>query len=522
MGDSSTVPVGQTPEDAHADPAFQAMLADVFAKVEAAGELAGPSPSFGPEDFHDQSGEIYIEREFTLDEFERWYQVQRLGSLPFNAIGYHHTWNPHQHIWAGIESLRGVFNYYHFTLGWTPFGMGPHLFVYSGDGRYSPGTPRVYVATHPAHDGYGMVSRNGRWLHIEHVWNGDADPFSEAMKEVSGKLLGILCRPHPHAPRQIPLHFIRDGGINNPSNPIGIMYHRDEIPRPKSCPGNLVTHENLDPSLIRYARMTLGGDAPVITTGATGRAWRSIGKVDRSVWDDELGALDSPILSEGDAPYEAAGEHSALCLAQILHESVGGTKGLATTGGHNCLGQRPRPGDDIPSENNFARFDTWADCIRYWHGKIVDPGYAYAPTTSLAEFIAIYSPDSDNAPGQEAMYVARLEAWLDRWGIVAKRSVSAGGEAPRAAFVERKPIEGPVKPKLLNGRLFLPLHETRWTAVESTPRKQYADPAAGEVGPPVEKGETITAHYVVAGEDGQLWFVHEGGTRMSARAFVAA
>jgi hypothetical protein len=251
--------------------------------------------------------------------------------------------------------------------------------------------------------------------------------------------------------------------------------------------------------------------------GWSGRPWRAVGRIGRKVWDAELGALSSPILAEGDAPYKAAGEHSALCLAQILHESVGGTKGIATTGGFNALGQRPRPGDPIPAQNNYARFDSWAACVSYWYGKITDPAYAYAPTTTLAEYVHVYSPDSDNQPGQEAMYLGRIGRWFEEWGI--DPGDDGAGERGRS-YGTRNPLTGPVTPRVIAGRVYLPLHQRNWTAVEETPRKAAADPNSADVGPPVRKGQTITLHYVTAGKDGKLWLANTRGTRVLARAFV--
>jgi hypothetical protein len=260
-------PATGVPEDAHSDPEFQRGLDRVFQQAQESGALEPEEDvSFAP--YVDESDQLFIGREFTIEEFAQWFAVQRLGELPFNAIGYHHTEGPTAQQWAGLRSLNFIFfDWYFGNYGW-PKGVGPQLWVYSGDGPYSPGVPRIYVGTHPAHDGIGITDHNRRWLHIEHVWNGDQAPFSDALKQVSGRLLGILCAPHPHADRRIPLTFIRDGGVDNPAQPLGIMYHRDQNPAwvdgawPKTCPGRLVTHENLDPDLIRYA----GGAGPVVIT----------------------------------------------------------------------------------------------------------------------------------------------------------------------------------------------------------------------------------------------------------------
>ena len=51
--------------------------------------------------------------------------------------------------------------------------------------------------------------------------------------------------------------------------------------------------------------------------------------------------------------------------------------------------------------------------MRSWYGKLTDPADADAPATTLAEYIHVYSPDSDTRPGQEATYAGRIERWLE-------------------------------------------------------------------------------------------------------------
>ncbi|MDF2758897.1 MAG: hypothetical protein K0S99_1529 [Thermomicrobiales bacterium] len=233
------------------------MLESVFSQAEMG--MPESTPEVGA--YHDESDKLYVGREFsTVEDFARWFAVQGLGAAPYNAVGYHHTFRPNASQWAGLGTVTGIYNFYHDELGWRPWGLGPHLWVYDGNGPWRSGTPHIYVGTHPAHDGAGIVGRNERWLHIEHAHDGDAAPFPPAMKRVSGELLAVVCSRHPHAQREIPLQFIRDSGIDNPGQPLGVMYHRDQNPDwqpgdwPKSCPGLQVSHENLDPDLIAFAR----------------------------------------------------------------------------------------------------------------------------------------------------------------------------------------------------------------------------------------------------------------------------
>lgn len=198
--------------------------------------------------YTDESGKFYIGRKFTLPEFAQWLQAQNLGTAPYNAVGYHHTYRPTAQQWQGQSTFEGIINYYYNQRGWRPYGMGPHLFLaLEGD------TPYVYVAVHPRHDGAGILDRNARWLHIEHVWDGDAAPFSPELQKASGQLLAVVCLR-----RGLPMKFVR-GGVDNPASPLGVMYHRDQNPDwtpgawPKSCPGLKVAHEAHDPVVLKHA-----------------------------------------------------------------------------------------------------------------------------------------------------------------------------------------------------------------------------------------------------------------------------
>ena len=188
------------PDAAHAEPEFVRMLEEVFARA----DLSMPEPGLETPTFYDdESDKLYVGREFTsVAEFARWFAVQRLGSLPYNAVGYHHTENPTPATWAGLDTLTNIYDYY--STKWSPWGLGPHLWVYAGNGPWRSGTPHIFVGTHPAHDGAGILTRNGRWLHIEHVHNGDTAPFPEEMKRISGELLAVVCSRHPHANREYP------------------------------------------------------------------------------------------------------------------------------------------------------------------------------------------------------------------------------------------------------------------------------------------------------------------------------
>src|SRR5262245_5568807 len=132
--------------------------------------------------------------------------------------------------------------------------------------------------------------------------------------------------------------------------------------------------------------------------------WRDIGDTTFDAFRDTLAANRSPLLAEARACYDAGRPHTKLLLAQLAHESRFGTEGLATTGGHNPLGLRPR------NAGGFARFSNWAEAVRFWHDKIVDPAYAYAATVTLEDYVHVYAPASDG--NDEAAYRAAIRGFI--------------------------------------------------------------------------------------------------------------
>jgi hypothetical protein len=132
--------------------------------------------------------------------------------------------------------------------------------------------------------------------------------------------------------------------------------------------------------------------------------WRDLGDTTYDAFRDILTAHRSPLLPEARPCYDAGRPHTKLLLAQLNYESRFGTAGLATTGGHNPLGLRPR------NAGGFATFATWTDAVRFWHDKIVDPAYAYATTVTLADYVHVYAPAGDG--NDEAAYRSAILAFV--------------------------------------------------------------------------------------------------------------
>lgn len=103
-----------------------------------------------------------------------------------------------------------------------------------------------------------------------------------------------------------------------------------------------------------------------------------------------------------------------------------------------------------------------------------------------------------------------IDALLRQW---------QSGSAPPPGYATPDPIPGDVRTRVINGRLFAAAR-SRVVATREVPRRKYASPNAPEVGKPLRPGQAANVSYVVLGDDGELWYVGEGGSRMPARGFA--
>ncbi len=291
-------------------------------------DLPDDTPREAPRDVPtDESGAFFIGREFTPEGFAAWFRVQGLGSEPFNAVGIHHTWSPTAQGWQGVKTLNNIFNYYRDQYGW-PEGLGPHLWLYDGTGGYRPGQPLVYVGTHPAHDGAGIKYRNRRWLHIEAVGNFDPARMPPPMEDLYRFVLQVVCDQ-----RGIPLEDCAGRQVDNPAQPLGLLFHRDAPEAGKSCPGNATQADWFFPSMQR--RDALGafgvGEVQIIGSGEAYNANSPLVGAPRATPEQAYGFL----LARGVEPGKAAavvrayaadcalaGLDFALALAQCVHETT--------------------------------------------------------------------------------------------------------------------------------------------------------------------------------------------------------
>lgn len=183
----------------------------------------------------DESAKLYVGREFTsLERFADWWGVQRFGSLPFNGHGWHHTAIPDRSQWIGLQHLHNTFHYFRTQLGW-PAGMGPHVWVRSKRAGKVAG-PRIYIGTHPAHDGIGISYRNSRYVHTEFIDRFDFYGYDRDDYDIASGVIRIV-----NGERGIPLKHCDGTGFDGPSKPMGgWLFHRRSKTNPKTCPGSKV------------------------------------------------------------------------------------------------------------------------------------------------------------------------------------------------------------------------------------------------------------------------------------------
>jgi len=186
--------------------------------------------------FSDESSKGFVGRFFTKEEFRSWLLAQRKPSWA-KYMCTHHTWSPTLEQWKGESTLRGIFNYYHNTKGWT-LGKGPHFWIAP---KVQGGPLGIWVATHPYWQGIGAIGWNNDTLHVEYAWNGDKAPFTADQLKV-GAVLAQAVRDWVG----IPIQDVSYGGdgfaVKGKS---GHLFHRDTRKANKTCPGTKNDHKTV-------------------------------------------------------------------------------------------------------------------------------------------------------------------------------------------------------------------------------------------------------------------------------------
>jgi len=146
--------------------------------------------------------------------------------------------------------------------------------------------------------------------------------------------------------------------------------------------------------------------------------WREIPNCSYETWHTEITEAGGPPMLAAKVSYESAIPMTALCLAMLHAESSYATDFNANKPQNkNPLNLRPRGGA------GYLEFVSYADCIRNWRLRLLDPDYAYAHTTTIQDLVHVYAPSTDG--NNETAYVASIDRDLARWGIVQEASPMA-------------------------------------------------------------------------------------------------
>lgn len=161
--------------------------------------------------------------------------------------------------------------------------------------------------------------------------------------------------------------------------------------------------------------------------------WRLTGTVPFATWSKTILNAGGPADLASYRTWDAAGDLSALALAQLGEESSYGTQYDANPASNkNPLNLRPRGGD------GFLAFDDYAKGIVNWRVRLLDAAYAYKDTVSIADLITVYAPpsDSNDTAGYIRNVVQRLTEWQQGGTNPVPTATVTFGKVPKPPMVE--------------------------------------------------------------------------------------
>lgn len=141
--------------------------------------------------------------------------------------------------------------------------------------------------------------------------------------------------------------------------------------------------------------------------------YRALGDVSYEFWESELERVDSPLLSDSRAIYDAVKGHSALALAHMWRECQYETDRLVLkVSDHNPFNMKywsadPTPPEGmtgtvptrLPGDAPYLTFDSPVSAAKEWRKRVLDdPSYkggVYTGVTKLEDYIETYAPASD-------------------------------------------------------------------------------------------------------------------------------
>ncbi len=127
--------------------------------------------------------------------------------------------------------------------------------------------------------------------------------------------------------------------------------------------------------------------------------WRDYGDTTLEAFVSEFGKVNSPMLGEVEAVYEAARPHSRLMLAMAWMEQKYATNSSIPTKYHNPLSLALPAGTPADGDDRWVRYPDFAAGVAAWKARILSPTYkdgVYARTVTLADLIRVYAPPSEN------------------------------------------------------------------------------------------------------------------------------
>lgn len=181
-----------------------------------------------------------LAKRLTRDEFVAYVKNKNFGSVPPDQLVLHHTWKPTKASWRGLNTIKGLKNYYE-GLGWQ---AGPHLFV-AEDG--------IWLFTDMYKVGIHAGTANARWLKNGKIFRGFSGPTGA---KLLGYSIGIEVvgnydqTPWTGETKKNALCVLSTLRSSLGIDIADIGFHREFSA--KSCPGNAITRDWLEDVLKQY------------------------------------------------------------------------------------------------------------------------------------------------------------------------------------------------------------------------------------------------------------------------------
>jgi hypothetical protein len=131
----------------------------------------------------------------------------------------------------------------------------------------------------------------------------------------------------------------------------------------------------------------------------------------------------SPAQGKGQALYDDGKSYNidpAFALAFFMHESLFGTKGVATTT-HSLGNIRATPG--YPSYHGYRSYASWEDGFENWYSLISQQYVSKWGLSTVDQIIPVYAPAADH--NNEIAYIQSVKKAVDTWragGLVVSSS----------------------------------------------------------------------------------------------------